>query len=119
MSDDRKGEYTIDDYNELPEESRAELIDGVIYDMGAPDFVAEVISPASRKRDSFIKAAKYAQAGVREYGLIDQDYESIVVYILEKNSAPAIYTFSDKVPVSIFNNQCMIDMQQIAANIPL
>ena len=32
----RQGEYTLDDYYGWPEEQRVELIDGVIYDMGAP-----------------------------------------------------------------------------------
>ncbi len=33
---DRQGTYTVDDYLALPDEQRVELIDGVIYDMGAP-----------------------------------------------------------------------------------
>ena len=32
----RQGSYTIDDYLALPDDRRAELIDGVIYDMSAP-----------------------------------------------------------------------------------
>ena len=32
----RQGSYTIDDYLALPDDQRAELIDGVIYDMSAP-----------------------------------------------------------------------------------
>ena len=32
----RQGEYTIEDYYRLPEGERFELIDGVLYDMGAP-----------------------------------------------------------------------------------
>ena len=34
----RQGEYTLEDYYAWPEEQRIELIDGVIYDMGAPIF---------------------------------------------------------------------------------
>lgn len=33
---DRQGTYTLEDYLALPNEQRVELIDGVIYDMGAP-----------------------------------------------------------------------------------
>lgn len=33
--DKKQGEYTIDDYYRIPEERRAELIDGVIYDLAA------------------------------------------------------------------------------------
>ena len=34
----RQGEYTLEDYYALPDDVRAELIDGVIYDMTAPTF---------------------------------------------------------------------------------
>ncbi len=35
----RQGQYTIEDYYELPEDGRSELIDGVLYDMASPSFV--------------------------------------------------------------------------------
>ena len=35
----KQGEYTIEDYYNLPDEHRVELIDGVIYDMTAPTYV--------------------------------------------------------------------------------
>lgn len=35
----KQGEYTIDDYYNLPDDHRVELIDGVIYDMTAPTYV--------------------------------------------------------------------------------
>lgn len=37
------GEFTLEDYYTLPEDRRAELIDGVIYDMSAPSFVHQHI----------------------------------------------------------------------------
>ncbi len=40
----KQGEYTLEDYYALPDERRVELIDGVIYDMSAPDFVHQRIS---------------------------------------------------------------------------
>lgn len=39
----KQGEYTLKDYNALPEERRAELIDGVIYDMAAPTSAHQLI----------------------------------------------------------------------------
>ena len=44
----KQGEFTIDDYYSIPEEVRVELIDGVIYHMGAPTtnhqkFVTEIL----------------------------------------------------------------------------
>jgi len=39
----RQGEYTVDDYEALPDERRVELIDGVIYDMSAPSTIHQII----------------------------------------------------------------------------
>lgn len=38
-----QGEYTIEDYYALPDDVRAELIDGEIYDMSAPQVVHQVL----------------------------------------------------------------------------
>ena len=38
------GEYTLEDYYALPEDQRAELIDGTIYDMTAPSFEHQIIA---------------------------------------------------------------------------
>jgi Uma2 family endonuclease len=49
---------------------------------GAPDWVAEVISPGSRKIDKVEKLADYAQAGIPEYWLVDLETRTIRVYAL-------------------------------------
>ncbi len=41
--------------------------------MGAPDFIVEVLSPSTNKRDTIVKLSKYEAAGVREYWMIDPD----------------------------------------------
>lgn len=41
--DSRQGSYTLDDYYALPDERRVELIDGYIYDMGAPSLIHQTI----------------------------------------------------------------------------
>ena len=38
-----QGDYTLEDYYNLPDDRRVELIDGVIYDMGAPTFNHQTI----------------------------------------------------------------------------
>ena len=40
----KQGEYTLDDYYALPDDRRAELIDGVIYDLSAPGSLHQAIS---------------------------------------------------------------------------
>lgn len=161
--------YTSEDYWNLPEGRRAELIDGQIYDiappgfkhqkiisqfsyrlndyirqnggdcevipapfavnldaddknwvepdisvicdrrkltergcLGAPDFIIEVVSPSSRRMDYSKKNTLYSESGVREYWIIDPDKERTTVYFYVEDAAPAIYTFSQSIPVSIF-----------------
>lgn len=47
-----------------------------------PDWVCEVLSPSTEKRDRGIKFQDYAIAGVREYWIIDASAETIEKYIL-------------------------------------
>jgi len=48
----------------------------------APDFVVEVLSPTSAKRDKTIKKAKYEMLGVKEFWLISVGDRSVEVYLL-------------------------------------
>lgn len=176
----KQGDYTLEDYYKIPEERRVELIDGVIYDMaapnyihqmisgeifnhianyvrqnkgkcipgyapldvrldcddrtmvqpdvlvvcdrdklrggvvyGAPDFVAEIFSKSTRKKDMYLKLQKYADAGVREYWMIDPERQKVIVHDLEREAFPAIYGFKDVVPVLIFDGECQIDFGEI------
>jgi len=176
----RQGEYTIEDYYNLPDDCRAELIDGVIYYMtapltihqyiipqiwsilndhirsnkggcipmmaptdvhlmcdgktmvqpdifvlcnrekltkkrieGAPDMVIEVLSPSTRRKDMTVKLNKYSEAGVREYWIVDIDARKVVVYLLDGDMIPRVYTFEDRVPVAIFGNKCEVDFAEI------
>ena len=52
---------------------------------GAPDFVAEILSPSTKKRDITVKKKAYEKYGVKEYWIISQD-ESIEVYRLGEDS---------------------------------
>ena len=53
---------------------------------GAPDLVAEVLSPRTAKFDRGLKKEAYAKAGVREYWIVDTVTKSVEVYYLrEKN----------------------------------
>lgn len=175
-----QGEYTIEDYFNLPDDERKELIDGVFYDMaspthihqflaaeiyrsisdfierkkgaclpfvapldvqldcddktivqpdvliicdknklkygriyGAPDFVVEVLSPSTGKKDRFIKSMKYADAGVKEYWIVVPDKKRVFVYDLVGDAPAQIYCFGNKVPVGIFDGGCEVDFKRI------
>ncbi len=80
---------------------------------GAPDFVAEIISPGNRHHDMFRKLNKYRYAGVREYWIIDPEREQILVYLFEDDRFPSIYSFSDTIPVFISEGHCSVDFARI------
>jgi len=80
---------------------------------GAPDFVLEILSPSTRRKDITIKSGKYAAAGVREYWIIDPDREKILVFDFEHDDFPVIYTFDDQVPVKIWEDRFCINFPEI------
>jgi Uma2 family endonuclease len=50
---------------------------------GAPDFLVEILSPSNKKQDLIVKLAKYKEAGVGEYWIVDPDLHSIQVNLLK------------------------------------
>jgi Uma2 family endonuclease len=51
---------------------------------GAPDFVIEIGSPGTRKRDETIKRHLYERFGVSEYWIVDPELDLIRVYRRER-----------------------------------
>lgn len=176
----RQGEYTLEDYHNMPEDRRAELIDGVIYDMaspsplhqmiagmvyarilafieknkgdcipfiapadvqldcddrtmvqpdvfilckqdrlrrfgicGAPDFVLEIISGSTRKKDMTVKLTKYMEAGVKEYWVIDPEKRLLIVYIGEEEGIPRLYPLQGDVGMNLYDGNLRIDLNEI------
>ena len=52
--------------------------------MGAPDFVLEVLSASTKRKDCIKKLDKYMEAGVKEYWMIDPYQRKLIVYEFEK-----------------------------------
>ena len=71
---------------------------------GAPDWIIEIVSPGSRSMDYYTKLSLYRSAGVREYWIADPMKQTILVYDMEHDSAPAIYSFTDIVKVNIYDD---------------
>lgn len=79
---------------------------------GAPDWIIEIVSPGSRRMDYYTKLSLYRSAGVREYWIVDHVKQTILVYDMEHDSAPVIYSFSDIVKVNIYDD-LYIDFSQL------
>lgn len=93
--------------------NREKFKKGIVY--GAPDFVVEVLSPSTRKKDKSLKLKKYMDACVCEYWIVDPNKKNIVVYADDGDDDYDIfvYTFDNEVPVRIFNEECKIDFKEI------
>lgn len=72
---------------------------------GAPDWIIEIVSPSNSSQDYVLKLNLYANAGVREYWIVDPARQSIFVYYLEQDHFKAeAYTFRDTIRVGIYDD---------------
>lgn len=72
---------------------------------GAPDWIVEIISPSTASRDYIYKLNLYANAGVREYWIVDPNSKKILVYFLQESGFKMdAYTFQDKVKANIYDD---------------
>ena len=78
---------------------------------GAPDWIIEIVSPASKRMDYYTKLFKYRTAGVREYWIIDAAKNQIFVYNFEKGDTEQ-YTLQDSVKAGIYEN-LVIDFSKL------
>ena len=104
-------DYTVVQPDVLVVCDRSKYKNGRVF--GAPDLLVEVLSPSTRRKDLTLKHYKYANAGVREYWIVDPRSKKIIVYDLEHEEIPVVYTFEDKVPVLIWNKECLVDFKEI------
>lgn len=79
---------------------------------GAPDWIIEIVSPASRKMDYLLKLFKYRSAGVREYWIVDIAKNRITVYNFEHDYSIEEYSFADTVKAGIYTD-LSIDFSEI------
>lgn len=181
----KQGEYTLEDYNALPDEKRVELIDGVFFEMnspkvvhqdiasivhvaiynfirknkgkckvfeaavdvqldcdnktmvqpdvfivcdrdkikdfgifGAPDFILEILSDSTRRKDMTIKLAKYENAGVKEYWILDPVKKVLIIYpFLQEGWIPIVLPLEGTAPVYLFDGELEIDLDEIMESI--
>ncbi len=87
----------------------------VIY--GAPDFVLEVLSPSTRKKDMSLKLHKYINAGVREYLMIDPDKKQLISYQIENDMCCNMQPLESSYPLQIFGGEISIDLDEVRSYI--
>ncbi|MBO6299876.1 MAG: Uma2 family endonuclease [Lachnospiraceae bacterium] len=63
---------------------------------GAPDFIAEIVSPSSKSMDHIKKMIKYREAGVKEYWIVDPIDKRVYVYDFNKDETES-FPFGESV----------------------
>lgn len=84
---------------------------------GAPDFIVEILSPSTAKKDKLEKYNLYKKSGVREYWIVDQYNLLIDVHNFEKGEVKS-YFYDDKMEenfaeVEIFGGELKLDVNYI------
>ena len=85
--------------------------------VGAPEFIIEVLSESTRKKDMTLKLNKYEACGVKEYWIIDPNKEYIIKYFFENMSLTNIYTFNDIVSLELYEGKISVDFSEIKSEI--
>jgi Uma2 family endonuclease len=72
---------------------------------GAPDFIAEILSPSNTAIEMQRKYELYREAGVREYWVLDPENKTLTTYNFSgKKSLFNTYKENDNVKISIFSD---------------
>ncbi|GHV33637.1 hypothetical protein FACS18949_08130 [Clostridia bacterium] len=83
--------------------------------VGAPDLVIEVLSPSTAAYDKLVKYNKYLQAGVREYWIVDTEFNIVNAFIAKDGEWVArAYGEEDTIPVTVLEG-CEIDLKEVFA----
>ena len=81
--------------------------------VGAPDFIAEILSPSTSRHDRVTKFNLYQRSGVREYWIVDPDEKTVFVHILHDDKYfTHAYDDSDSIPVNVLEG-CTIDLTEV------
>lgn len=71
---------------------------------GAPDWIIEIVSPASKKMDYLLKLLKYRSAGVKEYWIVDPEKNRVIVYNFTGDESVNDYTLQDSIKAEIYDD---------------
>lgn len=81
---------------------------------GAPDWIAEVLSPTTSRHDRFVKIPVYERVGVPEVWLIHPIERTLTVYCLENGryGRPVVFGLKGRTTIGALPNVC-IDWDRI------
>ena len=80
---------------------------------GGPDWVIEVTSPSTRRRDYKEKAFLYMANDTREYWIVDQERKTVAVYLTGEPIITHVYSFEDVIPVGIYEGKLEIKVEDL------
>ena len=72
--------------------------------IGAPDIIVEILSPGNNKKELLNKYQVYQEFGVKEYWVVSQSDQSILIYTLDatgKFQPSKIFTLSEEIRSSV------------------
>jgi Uma2 family endonuclease len=80
---------------------------------GAPDMIAEILSPSNTKHDTIVKFRLYQKYGVKEYWVVDPRNKTVSVHILE-NGKYFTFAYEDRnvIPVHVLAG-CRINLADV------
>ena len=83
---------------------------------GAPDFVAEILSPSNTAIEMQMKFNLYREAGVREYWVLDSKNKELTVTLFDDDgrTTSSSYREKDSVPVTVLAG-LSIDLEAVFA----
>jgi Uma2 family endonuclease len=86
--------------------------------LGAPDWLAEVLSPGTARYDRTIKLAAYERAGVREVWLVHPVDRTLTIYRLDKGcyGSPKVVGLKGRTALTAVDG-VTIDWDEVLANI--
>ena len=83
---------------------------------GAPDFILEILSPSTRRKDMTVKYRKYKECGVREYWMLDIRERKMIICDLEGGKPERIIPLEGKEGLLIYQGEVKLDLDEIRAS---
>lgn len=84
--------------------------------VGAPDFIVEIVSPSTVKKDMKNKLLLYEKHGVPEYWVVQPGEHALLVYKLDENGRYGradVYTKEDEIELILNENTLVINLETV------